>query len=152
MATNKSFIEELGSLVVHVVLAMFVSLAAGVVVSALIGSTLGRMGGTLLPASLSRLLFDVPYSPLVWGAALLLGFLVNRRMQSRSACWVGVIGVLALVLLVRWDVSSLEKSEYYRNYTKGHYWEYERDRLFAIDPNKCGGSECWENCFLQRRH
>lgn len=38
-------------------------------------------------------LFDVPYSPMLWGSGLLLGFVVNNFCRNAYARWVWLIGL-----------------------------------------------------------
>jgi hypothetical protein len=64
-----------------------------------------------LSPSLYALLFRSLFSPLYWGAAVLIGFWFNRRTGHYSACWVWVLPILVVsLLLMRYSVPP---SEYY---------------------------------------
>src|SRR5580700_2366332 len=111
---------------------------------------LGTIGGTLLFMLLAGILgvacasigFPVPevgflYNPLLWLGAVVLGPLVNRELRHRSACLVGIVGVLLLLAIMRSDISLYERSDHYRNLTHGHYWRYEFQQLFSPENRTC---------------
>jgi hypothetical protein len=128
-------------LTTHIALAMVGSTAVGFILVILF-STLLRGVGIHGPALFDRLIFDVPYGAFFWGTALLLGFVADREMQDRSACWVGLLGLVLLFLMMLGDVSGLERSQEYRSYRNGDSWQHEYDQLLSLDNGKCGDSEC----------
>lgn len=69
--------EMVGRLVFHTFLAIVGSTTIWLVVMAL----LGRVGDDLLGY------IPLLLNPLGWGPGFALGFLVNRAMRDRSACW-----------------------------------------------------------------
>jgi hypothetical protein len=91
---------------------------------------------------LKTLFADFPYSPAFWGSAMLLGFIVNRRIADRSACWVGPFGVLVLALLVGLSIPGYEASGYELNRTGHSFLNYIHGELFGLDPKACGSDEC----------
>jgi len=84
------------------------------------------------------------YSPVLWGPSILLGFVINRFTNHRSAYWVGMIGLLYLVSILMWDTVSLMHLEFTRTVSHGHFWQYEINQLFALDQSKCSDSGCIE--------
>ena len=73
----------------HALLAMLATVVVGGLMCVAVNSWLGKVKNPW---------FDVPYSPLLWGFAFLLGLFVNRVMPNRSARWVWIVGVSWLVL------------------------------------------------------
>jgi hypothetical protein len=82
------------------------------------------------------------YDPFIWLPGLLLGLIVNRRMQNRSACLVGVVAGIFLIMVMRWDISTIEAVAFYRDKAAGHFWRYEFQQLFSPDDRTCATSEC----------
>jgi FtsH-binding integral membrane protein len=147
MTREKSLGREIIGLLFHGAFAAFAGTIIGCILTSLFGSAIVWVFD-VRSSEWKRLLGDVPYSPFIWGSGLLLGFLINRRMQDRSACWLGVFGVLVFLLLMAWDVSLLRHSVYYRGATGGHFWKYEVGQLFALNSNVCGNSECLGELFF----
>jgi hypothetical protein len=42
--------------------------------------------------------FDVPYSPFLWGTALVLGFALTRLLGDKTGLWVWMVGISWFVL------------------------------------------------------
>jgi hypothetical protein len=147
MAREKSLARELRRFFFHGAMAAFASTILGLVLAVFLGGAAISVFG-VRSLVWRRLLNDVPYSPFLWGSGLLLGFLINRSMRDRSACWLGLFGARALVSVMAWDVSFLSRSEYYRRTTGGHFWNYEVGQLFALNSNVCGNSECLDELFF----
>jgi hypothetical protein len=82
---------------------------------------------------LVRLFADFPYSPAFWGSALFLGFLANRRMRDRCACWVGPAGVFMLALLIALSIPGYERSEYELEQTGHSFLKYMNGELFGSE-------------------
>jgi hypothetical protein len=87
------------------------------------------------------------YSPVLWGPSILLGFVVNRFTNHRSAYWVGMVGLLYLFSIIMWDTVSIMHLEYIRTVNHGNFWQYEFNQLFALDQRKCSDSGCIEELF-----
>jgi hypothetical protein len=103
LADNKCLDEFFGFLI-HELLAVVVCLLVTLVIGLVIGLMALR-----LSASLYALLFRSLFSPVYWGAALLIGFWFNKRMRHYSACWVWVMPILAVgLLLMRYSVPAAE--------------------------------------------
>jgi hypothetical protein len=81
------------------------------------------------------------YDPFFWVPALLLGYLVARRLRHRSARLEGVLAGLLLLLLISFDVASMKRAPYYIGLTEGHYWDYEFRDLFLPNDRTCASSE-----------
>jgi len=88
----------------HLVAAMVASVIIGGVLAALVQHLIGDVGPKNW--TLHKVATDAPYSPLLWGSALLLGLVVNRRTRNRSACWIWVAGLCWLGLWI-WDAVSI---------------------------------------------
>ena len=93
-------------------------------------------------------LTDVPYSPAFWLAALILGYVVNRYMGDRVACWVGVAGLLFMVLLILGSYPGYRHPGYELAASKHSFTNYIVGSLFALDPNRCPGDECLGKLFF----
>ena len=106
-------------------LAFAVHVFVAMVASTILGGLLLIIASRLLGKSRSPW-FDVPYSPLLWGLAFLVGLLLNRPMRSPSAKWVWVVGVCWLTLLAASNIG-------------------------AYDPRYCDGCSLlqfiWYSCF-----
>lgn len=85
---------------------------------------------------------DVPYSPVFWGSAFLVGFALNRESEDKIAYWLGPIALLAFALLIVASVPGYENSPYELALSNHSFLRYIWGQLFSIDPNKCAGSEC----------
>jgi len=107
------------SFLLHCVAAMF----GGGFCAAFAGVLLARFTGLDSASSNSNLVMW--YSPLIWWAGLLLGFILNRRARSSVACYTWLAGALVLAFLatdlywatrswshVRADVFPLWRSEH----------------------------------------
>jgi hypothetical protein len=116
-------------------------------------ATVATMGcwllGMLLLVPLKHVgpLTDVPYSPAFWGVALIIGFVVNRQMLDRGAKrWVASIGFFILILGV---ASSLPCNQAPTGESSLSACVKEvANKLFGLDPNVCGASECLDRLFL----
>lgn len=112
-----------GLIVVHSIGAM----AGGVLLALL----------TYFPVSLvvsfvttSRLQIDAWYGPVVWGPALVLGFLLRRRLHHREACFVWLAGLAWLAAGLH-DVKSFD-----------HTWPRVQMDLFPAKQAACSVTEC----------
>lgn len=77
-------------LVFHVMIAAGVSLAIVTIVAGVFVAPLVKWVGS---QSFLGIVLGGLYSPQIWAPGLLLGYLINRTWQDRSACWVWVVGV-----------------------------------------------------------
>jgi hypothetical protein len=82
---------------------------------------------------LKTFLLDVPYSPAFWGIALLIGYLVNRRMRDRYAVQVGPTAVLLLVLLIILSYPGYRHSSHELSAPKHSFARYVYRTLFSLD-------------------
>jgi hypothetical protein len=73
---------------------------------------------------------DAWYGPVVWGPALLLGFLLRRRLHQREACLVWLAGLAWLAVGLH-DVKSFD-----------HAWPRVRIDLFPAKQAECSRTEC----------
>jgi hypothetical protein len=85
---------------------------------------------------LITLVGDVPYSPVFWGSALLLSFLVIRRTRDSSACWVGPMGLFMLAVLIGLSLPGYERSGYEIKQTDHSFFEHINGELFSLNSNK----------------
>jgi len=101
----------------------------------------------LVPLKHAGPLTDAPYSPAFWGVGLLCGFAVNRQMLDRGASWwVGSIGLFILMLGI---ASSLPCNPVPTGESSFSSCVKEvASKLFGLDPNVCGASECLDRLFL----
>lgn len=78
--------------------------------SLIIGSTIlgGILSGALSKLKPTVLWLQFPYSPLLWGTAMAVGFLVNRVLDSRPARWVWVLGLFWLGCFIVADVANYD--------------------------------------------
>jgi len=135
----KNTAEWIGTLILHFLVAMFAGSFFGYLLGALSASLILLFTGFRV-ASLGPI---TVYTPLVWGWALLLGFVVNRKIRTQSACWVGALAIFCLVVIAWRDISFLKNpSSPYHVRVQGHYLSYELKQLFPTDENDCGSSEC----------
>src|SRR6266849_1835051 len=59
-------------------------------------------------------------------------------MSGTAASWIGVIGILCIVIVLVWDYVAVGHSDYYRS-LPGGYWGDEFQQMFT---SKCSASEC----------
>jgi hypothetical protein len=83
----------------HVVIAMMVTMVVGGLMCVIVNSWLGKSKNPWV---------DVPYSPLLWGSAFLLGLLLNRIMLNDSAKWVWIVGLAWLIIFVASDIRAYD--------------------------------------------
>lgn len=81
------------------------------------------------------------FNRFVWLAGVFLGFSMNRSRRDRSACFVGVLGVVLVLLLMLWDVSVIKHSPGYSSRSGGHYWQYEYDHMLSPHNQNADGAE-----------
>jgi hypothetical protein len=118
--------QDLVGLAIHTPLALLASVVVSFLLSWLVVYPLMwvGLGHTLNRAGM--------LGPLSWWGGIALGFLINRRTLSRSACWVWIVGLTLLAAFMFWDVT-----------TFGRSWRYESSQLFS--------SDCHEgSCLLQQ--
>ena len=136
--TRRLSSKEAVFLLVHVLIGTVGGFVVAFVAELVFGATLSAFGIRVVGSGL--------YNPLVWCTVAALGFFVNRRLQNRSACLVGIVAAVFFFLLMWWDVSSIKHSAFYRRLIQeqyqGHYWRYEFEQLLARDDRACGSSEC----------
>jgi hypothetical protein len=87
--------KEAAVFAAHVLVAMLATMIVGGLMCVAVNSWLGRVRNPW---------FDVPYSPLLWGFAFVLGMFVNRLKPNRSAKWVWIVGVSWLIVAGASDV------------------------------------------------
>jgi len=87
-----------GSFVLHTILAMI----AGSILMVATGVTADSVLGNVSPWYTSVADSAGLLNPLLWAPGIVLGFLVYRRISTRTACWVWVVGVAWLAFAV-WD-------------------------------------------------
>jgi len=141
MPTKQTIVEEVSGFFLHLIIATAgVLFLDAVLIFAIysISSALPIQGPN----------FGTAYNPLAWIPALITGFLVNRKTMNRSACLVGILGVIVLFALMQLDVSGLSQSEYYVKLTGGHYWRYEFQQMLSPSDRACGSSECLGKLFF----
>jgi hypothetical protein len=135
MSSHNAHVEEIPGFFLHLVIAtlgmFFIDIVVWLVFSVLF-SLLGIHGLT----------FGTAYNPFFWIPALITGFLVNRRLATRSAVLIGILAAVFLFVIIWWDASSLSRSEYYVHLTGGHYWRYSVQQLLSPSDRDCGSSEC----------
>jgi hypothetical protein len=88
------------------------------------------------------LFFDIPYSPAFWGSALMVGFVLNRKLRDSMAYWLGPVEVLLFAILILASIPGYEASRYEITVSNHSFLRYIWGALFSIDPNKCPGGEC----------
>ena len=95
--------KNLSTYIGHLVIAMVVSVLIGGLLCGVVQTLIGDVG----PGHwvLYRVATDAPYSPLLWGIALIVGFAVNSRTRSRSACWIWIAGICWFGVWI-WDAVS----------------------------------------------
>ena len=81
------------------------------------------------------------FDPFVWLAGLLLGAYLNRSRRHRSACFVGVLGVILLGLLMLREVLVIKHSPGFNRRIGGHYWEYAYDHMLSPHNKNPDGEE-----------
>ena len=129
--------------VFHGLAATFPSFVIGFIAVGTMGS-----GPAPHPGLFRQLATAVIYALAFWGSAFLLGLVINDHMRNRSACWVGVVGVVSLVLFVLADAWSVRHYSYYANCVQGHYWKYEYSQFFALDSSRYCGSDGFGQLFI----
>jgi hypothetical protein len=103
---DSKWLDEFFGFLIHQLLAVVLC----TIVSFLIVLVVGRIAFHL-SASLYALLFRSLFSPLYWGAAVLIGFWFNRRMRHNSASWVWALPLLAFMLFA--CAASVSADEFY---------------------------------------
>jgi hypothetical protein len=93
-------VKSITTFILQVFVAMVVSIVLGGVLCAIAQTIVGPVSPQYW--AIDKIATDAPYSPALWGSGLGLGFLVNRRLQNRSACYVWAVGLCWLSLWV-WD-------------------------------------------------
>jgi hypothetical protein len=127
---RKGIVENAGRLLLHVSLATIASWIATLVVVGIIGSTLPLRYKPLMEAG-------GILNPLVWGAALALGFFVNRITCDHSAYWVWLPGIAWLAYAI-WDSVHLYDPRWYQGCTAS---ENVVNAFFVLNSRRCGGGE-----------
>ncbi len=90
----------------------------------------------------SRLHTDFRSVCLVSGSAS--GAYMNRSRRHRSACFVGVLGVILLGLLMLREVLVIKHSPGFNRRIGGHYWEYAYDQRLSPHNKNPDGEESLE--------
>ncbi len=78
---------------------------------------------------------DAWYGPVIWGPALVLGFLVRRWLHQREACLVWLVGLV-------WLVAGLLIARSFH-----HTWSQVRIDLFPTQDTECSDTECADVVF-----
>ena len=131
MSAHNAHVEDIPGFFLHLVIATLGMFFIDIVVW-LAFSVLGIHGST----------FGTAYDPFFWIPALITGFLVNRRLATRSAVLIGILAAVFLFVIIWWDARGLSRSEYYVHLTGGHYWRYSVQQLLSPSDRDCGSSEC----------
>ena len=74
-------------------------------------------------------------NPFIWGPGFVLGFLVNRIISGRFACWVWPLGVVWLAYGI-WDSVHLYDPRWYQGCSAS---ENVVNAFFILNSRKCGG-------------
>ena len=135
MSTGRSSHKDWMEFPVHFLAAAIGGTFLTVLLTLVAGTALAAIGIHVSAVSLT-------FNPFLWLTGLLLGYSMNRSRRHRSACLVGVLGVVLLFMLMLWDISGKKNSSYYSSRLGGHYWQYEYDHLLSPDDRNCGGEEC----------
>jgi hypothetical protein len=111
----------------HVFVAMAVSTVLGGLLLILLNNKLGKLKNPW---------FDVPYSPVFWGSAFLLGLLLSRVIRSPSAKWVWLVGVFWLALVAVGNVNAYDphlprQSDHSGKFQAGFRHDCRRGKLAA---------------------
>jgi hypothetical protein len=130
----RSFLKECLGFLLHFPVATIGGALAAFIIVALLWPVYVIFGARV------GVLFNI-YDPLLLLPAGALGFLINRRTNHRSACAVGALGAVLILLVMRSDASLYARSNYYHN-LQGHYWRYEFEQLFSPEDRSCNPEEC----------
>ncbi len=118
--------------VAHVILATIVSMVVLTIVDGAVFGPLvawaGYRPGDILVS---------PCSPFVWWPGFLLGFLVNRKMQDRSACWAWTLAVGWLAYGI-WDECRIYRFPSWHP-PKGDFVHRAWHMFFSGDSKEWGG-------------
>lgn len=123
----------------HVLLAMVVSVVFGGLICAIVQTIIGPVSPQYW---VNKLITDAPYSPALWGSSLVLGFLVNRRLRSRSASWVWALGLAWLSIWVWGAIDSYHASSCQGCSVTQNVWR----NLFTISEHACS-QDCLPELF-----
>jgi hypothetical protein len=83
-------------------------------------------------------IFREVFGPFFWLSNVVMGLVMNRYARHRSALWIGVIGVVCIVVVLAWDYIGTGHSGYYRS-LPGGFWGNEFREMFT---SECSASEC----------
>ncbi|MGH9529968.1 MAG: hypothetical protein ACRD2S_08640, partial [Terriglobales bacterium] len=111
-------------------LSYFVHIVLALVVTVVLGGALCAVVGLFVWHSRSRLI-DLPYSPLLWGTAFLLAFVLNRRAPAPAASRVWIVGLAWLAILVIASILTYH-ADIYRVPLRQFLW----GTFFSLD-NRC---------------
>jgi len=120
------------------VLGLFLHTAMALIGGGAVALLLGGITVRLVYFITGLELFREVVSPFYWMWVALLGFFVNILARTRSAVWIGVLGLIYMAAMIAWDFSVIRHSEYYLRLPGGP-WRYEWNQLFT---SKCSDSEC----------
>jgi hypothetical protein len=140
MRSDNAPIEEIPGFFLHLLIATIGVFFVDVIVWLVFSVVFSLLG---IHASLGT-----AYNPFFWIPALITGFLVNRRLATRSAALIGVLGAVFLLVIIWWDASTLSRSEYFVHLTGGHYWRYAAEQPLSPSDRDCGSSECLGKVFF----
>jgi hypothetical protein len=135
VAPTMQWLWKLGMIAMHALVAMVVTVILGVILA-------GELGHALKLSSQNRWV-DVPYSPVIWGTALICAYLLNVRFQSRASMWVWTFGLTWFVILLA-DVLRFHDPRWCQGCSLARdIW----NTYFAWDYRKCADSNCLGEVF-----
>jgi hypothetical protein len=117
--------------VAHTILATIASIVILTIVDGAILALVARLG--YRPGDF----FDSPCSPFVWWPGFLLGFLVNRKTQNRSACWAWTVATGWLAYGI-WDECRIYRFPSWYP-PKGDFVHRAWHMFFSSDSKEWGG-------------
>jgi len=125
--------EELVGFCLHATLAILVGLLLAPLTSNGIVRLLSGLNVQHIPDFLAGV-----FGPVFWLCTVLTGLFMNHHVRHHSASWIGVIGILCIVIVLVWDYVAVGHSDYSRS-LPGGYWGDEFQQMFT---SKCSASEC----------
>ena len=134
MSTVRSFREDWMEFPVH-----FLTATIGGALLSILLSIVTALA--VLPFGIRLPDYTPIFNPFAWLAGLLLGVFMNRSRRHQSACFVGALGVVLLILLMLWNVLVIKHSSGFSSRIGGHYWQYEYDHMLSPHNENPDGEE-----------
>jgi hypothetical protein len=128
------WVVRIGSVVIHAMVAMIITVIIGVVLAGELGRTLG--------VSQNRWV-DMPYAPVIWSTALLFSYVLNLRFRTQAAVWVWVFGVAWFLFLLTYELRFHDPRWCDGCSLAQDIW----NSYFTWDYRKCGNTECLGQVF-----